>query len=189
MVLPRRPPDAGAARAFYREELSGRKRGERVNALDIWRTDADRLALRRDALWLFCGRDRPDADHRSAPARYLDPVELVAWALDAGRLPETRVGRAHGDLHGRNILLGVRRSAAQYPAVFDYGGMGESNVLAWDFAKLETELKVRLLQRLYYVDKAARGRPTPPPVDLGRPARAEGHGDAPGGALAVLLHL
>jgi hypothetical protein len=150
--FPGAAPDADAARAFYRRELVSQKTG--ADALARWAADAQRLDLRRDALWLFCGRDRPDADHAMKPARYLDPVELVGWALETGRLPETLVGRGHGDLHGRNVLLGVRRAAAEYPAVFDYGGMGAANVLAWDFAKLETELKVRLLQKLYRNDAA-----------------------------------
>jgi hypothetical protein len=160
-----------AARKFYLKELVSVKHDK--DAFDLW-TRGARLDLRRDALWLFCGRDRPDHNHALKPARYLDPVELVGWALDAGRpseplvdlatqehgdkeeeeletfrMPETLVGRGHGDLHGRNVLLGVRRREAEYPAVFDYGGMGECNALAWDFAKLETELKVRLLQQVY----------------------------------------
>jgi len=142
--------DSEAAGKFYRKELVSAKQG--TDALALWGRGA-RLDLRRDALWLFCGRDRPDQNHSDKPARYLDPVELVGWALDTGKLPATLVGRGHGDLHGRNILLGVRRRAAEYPAVFDYGGMGTTNALAWDFAKLETELKVRLLQQLYRNDK------------------------------------
>ncbi len=149
-------PQAGvnpaAAADFYRNELVSKK--TQRNALDLWSADPDRVALRRDALWLFCGRDRPDADHAVKPARYLDPVEVVGWALHARRLPETLVGRGHGDLHGRNVLLGVRRREAEYPAVYDYGGMGRANALAWDFAKLETELKVRLLPKLYGHDAA-----------------------------------
>src|SRR5262249_46530844 len=35
------------------------------------------------------------------------------------------------------------------PVVIDYGAMLPDNVLAWDFAKLETELKVRLVPLLY----------------------------------------
>jgi hypothetical protein len=149
--------NADVAAAFYRDALGSKdlaKKGDGADALTLWTTNPACLDLRRDALWLFCGRDRPDQDHAAQPARYLDPGELVAWALATGQLPETLVGRSHGDLHARNVLLGVQRSAAQYPAVFDYGGMGVNNVLAWDFAKLETELKVRLLQRLYRLNEA-----------------------------------
>ena len=71
------------------------------------------------------------------------------WAMGAPeRIPHSLVGRSHGDLHGRNILVGVRRGEMQYPAAFDYGDMSDTNVIAWDFAKLETELKVRILPTL-----------------------------------------
>jgi hypothetical protein len=142
--------DVEMAGKFYRKELVSTKQGK--DTLAVWGYGA-RLELRRDALWLFCGRDRPDQNHAENPARYLDPVELVGWSLETGAVPATLVGRGHGDLHGRNVLLGVRRRAAEYPAVFDYGGMGTTNALAWDFAKLETELKVRLLQQLYRYDR------------------------------------
>jgi hypothetical protein len=113
--------------------------------------DRQRQELRRDAVWLLCGRDQPD-DTRDA--LYLDPYEYVTWALAREVLPPTLVGRSHGDLHGRNALLGVQRGEAEYPAVFDYGEMGQDNVLAWDFVKLETELKVRLLPTLYRDERA-----------------------------------
>src|SRR5262249_55534321 len=45
------------------------------------------------------------------------------------------------------------RGEAEYPAVFDYGEMRPDNVIAWDFAKLETEVKVRLLPMLYGDDE------------------------------------
>jgi tetratricopeptide (TPR) repeat protein len=64
------------------------------------------------------------------------------------------VGRSHGDLHGRNVLVGVQRGEAEYPAVFDYGEMGDGNVPVWDFVKLETEMKVRLLLGLYEDEEA-----------------------------------
>jgi hypothetical protein len=111
-----------------------------------------RQEMRRDAVWLLCGRDEPDGTGHAA---YLDPYEYVAWALSRGILPPTLVGRSHGDLHGRNALVGVLRGEAEFPAVFDYGEMSADNVLAWDFVKLETELKVRLLPELYR-DEPAR---------------------------------
>jgi hypothetical protein len=137
------------AAAFYREQLGTDKdETPAKQVLRLWREQPDRQDLRRDAVWVLCGRDKPGADPLAEPACYLDPVEFVDWVLagrDGARLPDTLVGRAHGDLHARNVLLGVRRSEAEYPAVFDYGDMSDANVLAWDFAKLETELKVRLL--------------------------------------------
>lgn len=58
-------------------------------------------------------------------------------------VPTLLRGSAHGDLHGRNVLVGVIRSSAVWPAVFDYEHMGVNNLLGWDFVKLETELKMR----------------------------------------------
>lgn len=124
--------------AFYRRRLR--------RALPKWEHERWRHELRRDLIWQFCGHDAPGAFRG---VRYLDPYDYVTWALRGGAIPQTLVGRAHGDLHGRNILVGVQRGEAEYPAVFDYGEMNESNVLAWDFVKLECELKVRLLLPLY----------------------------------------
>ncbi|WP_020474995.1 TRAFs-binding domain-containing protein [Zavarzinella formosa] len=121
------------------------------DVLALWRNTPDRRMLRRHAVWVLAAMDVPNADPFSKPARYLDPVDFVAWAMadqTGKRIPNTLVGRSHGDLHARNVLVGVRRGEVQYPAVFDYGDMSAKNVLAWDFAKLETELKVRLLPEI-----------------------------------------
>ena len=56
-------------------------------------------------------------------------------------------GCAHGDLHGRNILVGIVRDQAMWPTVFDYEDMGPCNLIGWDFVKLETELKIPGLSR------------------------------------------
>src|SRR5205823_1120643 len=58
-------------------------------------------------------------------------------------IPRMLRGCAHGDLHGRNILVGIVRDQALWPVVFDYEDMGPCNLLGWDFVKLETEPKVR----------------------------------------------
>ena len=158
MVLSGATSDKEAAASFYRHRLRFEET-TRSWVLQQWREEAARRNLRRDAVWLICGRDKPDADPISEPARYLDPVDFVDWTLDPNdqsRLPDTLVGRSHGDLHGRNILLGVRRGETEYPAVFDYEDMGDANVLVWDFAKLETELKIRLLPDLYDQDEPVR---------------------------------
>jgi tetratricopeptide (TPR) repeat protein len=131
--------DGAAAVRFYGRRL---RRGMPRWSSEPWRRD-----LRRDLLWLLCSHEPRGAD--AACLWYLDPCDYVSWALAAGRVPQTLVGRSHGDLHGRNILVGVQRGEAEYPAVFDYGEMGERNVLVWDFVKLECELKVRLLLSLF----------------------------------------
>ena len=63
-------------------------------------------------------------------------------------------GCAHGDLHGRNILVGLVRDQAMWPTVFDYEDMGPCNLIGWDFVKLETELKIRA-----YLDVFGGGDP------------------------------
>ena len=74
-----------------------------------WQDDPARNTLRRHAVWVLAGRDPPDADPVDKPARYLDPVDYVRWVLagqNGERLPPTLVGRSHGDLHARNVLVG-----------------------------------------------------------------------------------
>lgn len=140
---------------------------------DRWRADpalpnsdprCDRAVLRADALWLLSGRDAPQKP--DAP-RYLDPLDYIAWALqhavrdeaavgDIPFVPPTLVGPTHGDLHGQNILVGVYRREAHSPILYDYGEMARDNVVAWDFVKLEMELKSRLLPWFLDNDPDAR---------------------------------
>ena len=65
--------------------------------------------------------------------------DLHRWFYAAQQVPSTLVGCSHGDLHGRNILVGVRRGEAEFPVVYDCGEMSPRNVLVWDFVKLEME--------------------------------------------------
>src|SRR5215210_523827 len=58
-------------------------------------------------------------------------------------------GCAHGDLHGRNILVGCVRDRVLWPAVFDYEDMSPCRLLGWDFVKMETELKIRAYPEVY----------------------------------------
>jgi hypothetical protein len=69
-------------------------------------------------------------------------------------VPRMLRGCAHGDLHGRNILVGIVRDQAMWPTAFDYEDMGTGNLVGWDFVKLETELKVRA-----YLDVFGGGTP------------------------------
>jgi hypothetical protein len=64
-------------------------------------------------------------------------------------IPHMMRGCAHGDLHGRNILVGIVRERALWPTVFDYEDMGPCNRVGWDFVKLETELKIRAYPELF----------------------------------------
>jgi hypothetical protein len=84
-----------------------------------------------------------------APLRnhYRDPAELFSFILKQENpgeyIPRMLRGRSHGDLHGRNVLVGRVGTRVLWPAVYDYGDMRLDNWIAWDFVKMETELKIR----------------------------------------------
>ena len=144
-----RNPDRVAE--FYTGEL---QQGGSQSAWERWQEKGGKyFDLRRDALWLTTAREKPDSP--SLPG-YLDPFDYLNWAFKQHRIPSTLVGRAHGDLHGRNILVVVCRGEVVQPAVFDYGDMSERNLPVWDFVKLELELKTRILPSLYHNSEAQR---------------------------------
>ena len=86
-------------------------------------------------------------------AKHLPFVDLLDFTQrvmsGAGYLPEIRRGPAHGDLHGRNILVGLVDGEARLPVIFDFEDMRLDNFVAWDFVKLEMELKIRALQAVF----------------------------------------
>ena len=89
--------------------------------------------------------------HRRNSPLWIDPLEYRDWSHDSTapeRLPECIVGLIHGDLHGRNILVGIHRHECEFPSVFDFGEVTAEGVVAWDFVKLEFEMKVRFLGEL-----------------------------------------
>lgn len=141
------------ALSFYRKRLTNRKEGMRRDVLEEWRQDKWRMELRQDVLWLA---NRGGASNGDNAQVYEDPVAYVGWAIQEKRIPQTLIGRSHGDIHGRNVIVGIRRGEVEYPAAFDYGEMGDRNVLVWDFVKLETELKVRLLHGLYEIENQTK---------------------------------
>jgi 8-oxo-dGTP pyrophosphatase MutT (NUDIX family)/tetratricopeptide (TPR) repeat protein len=110
--------------------------------LELWRTSPYQR-LRRGAAWLTCGSRQPQALERPP---YIDPVDYLQWAMTTQQVPPMLVGPAHGDLHARNIIVGQARGEAEWPAVIDFDRMSSRNIVAWDFAKLELELKCRLFQ-------------------------------------------
>ncbi len=71
-------------------------------------------------------------------------------------VPRMLRGCSHGDLHGRNVLVAIVRERARWPAVFDYEHMGPANLLAWDFVKMETELKTRAYAALFVGERPTR---------------------------------
>jgi hypothetical protein len=100
----------------------------------------ERLFARREALGLLSRRRDT----------FLDPCDYLAGVLRCPQFgPRMLRGCGHGDLHGRNILVSLADDEATAPAVFDYEDMAPDNLLAWDFVKLETELKVRAVQALF----------------------------------------
>ena len=91
-------------------------------------------------------------------ADYFDPVdyyrfldaELIAGPPTTEIVPEVLRGLAHGDLHGRNLLVGIdEREEANFPALFDYESFNANNLIGWDFVEMETETKIRMYERVF----------------------------------------
>jgi hypothetical protein len=80
------------------------------------------------------------------PAVPAPPVEPQPQPHDL--VPYILRGCAHGDLHGRNILVGLVGNQAMWPTVFDYEDMGPGTYVGWDFVKLEMEHKIRAFSRI-----------------------------------------
>ncbi len=91
------------------------------------------------------------ADTTGLPDAMLPPNLFAMEVLDhpGDLVPRLRRGYGHGDLHGRNVLVGRIGDRVLWPAVFDYGDMGTDNLIGWDFVKLETEFKVRAYPELF----------------------------------------
>jgi tetratricopeptide (TPR) repeat protein len=159
-------PNNASAIRFFKARLK--------KAIPIWAGEPWRLDLRRDLLWLVC---RHDAVDDVSAMSLIDPFDYVCWALREKDIPQSLVGRSHGDLHGRNVFVGVQRGEAEYPTTFDYGEMRDTNPIVYDFVKLETELKVRLLLQLYEVPssrEAIMNAPLEHAVKLSLPTLGEG---------------
>ncbi len=109
--------------------------------------------------------EAPGPDHATT---LRNPIETFAPPVDAGSpaasvesmppliepqptdlVPYMLRGSAHGDLHGRNILVGLTHGRALWPTVYDYEDMGPCNLCGWDFVKLETELKIRAFRDIF----------------------------------------
>jgi tetratricopeptide (TPR) repeat protein len=79
---------------------------------------------------------------------FLDPVDYL-HALDQlnrsiAIAPPLYRGLAHGDLHGRNSIVGIdSHEEANFPTLFDYESIHRDNLIGWDFVELEIELKIR----------------------------------------------
>ena len=84
--------------------------------------------------------------------QFLDEEQraVPAAPLHAGGLPRVLRGLAHGDLHGRNSLVGIdEREQAGFPTLFDYENIHADNLIGWDFVEMETDLKTRIYDSLF----------------------------------------
>jgi len=83
--------------------------------------------------------------------QFLDPYRFARQTVahPTEQVPRLLRGYAHGDLHGRNVLVGRVGDRVLWPTVFDYGDMGTDNLIGWDFVKMETEFKLRAYPDLF----------------------------------------
>jgi hypothetical protein len=149
--------------------------------LQCWETEASCLAARRDvnALaasgveqfldpvdylrylqtyvpWKILEQDKVGAIRPPAAAAMTPDPPVLRRPKLTDLIPRMLRGCAHGDLHGRNILVGIVRDQVMWPTVFDYEGMSPCNLIGWDFVKLETELKIRAYVELFGGTGAAK---------------------------------
>jgi tetratricopeptide (TPR) repeat protein len=108
---------------------------------------------------------RPDRIRRQVNAafpvgfmQFFDPIDYYQFLDDEQRavapstsvLPKVLRGMAHGDLHGRNSLVGIDdQEQACFPTLFDYESIYADNLIGWDFVEMETELKVRIYDSIF----------------------------------------
>jgi hypothetical protein len=118
------------------------ERGRFRDPVDFLHFVCRHVPWRRD--WVVPGEpgEVVQPEHAGGPAR----SDLV---------PRMLRGCSHGDLHGRNVLVAILRDRARWPAVFDYEHMGRCNLLAWDFVKMETELKIRAYPALFGTERGS----------------------------------
>ena len=120
------------------------------NNLEAW------MALERVPFEVRAYANTPAADPPFCND-FRDPVDFFRWVdrhIRGGKspaelLPSVLRGRGHGDLHGRNVLVGRVGDRVLWPAVYDHEHMGRRNLIGWDFVKLETEFKARAYPVLF----------------------------------------
>lgn len=103
-------------------------------------------------------RQRVDSAFPVGCSAFIDPVDFYRYLdgeLGAGTepidvIPQVQRGLAHGDLHGRNCLVGIdEHERATFPTLFDYDSITDDNLIGWDFVELETELKIRVCESVF----------------------------------------
>lgn len=96
--------------------------------------------------WMARDTEAGRARNETVWALKNDSLEFIDAALyfnteDLPPMPQMLVGTSHGDLHGRNVLVGLVEGETHWPVVFDYEDVKCCNPIVWDFVKMETELK------------------------------------------------
>jgi hypothetical protein len=143
------------------DDEQARVRGD----VNVW-VSADGERFRDSVDFLRCVRQCvpccKDRERGSRATEVVHPETGTARLDTAALVPRMLRGCCHGDLHGRNVFVAVVHKRALWPALFDYEHMSDWGLIAWDFVKLETELKIRVYPQLY------SGRPTREYVPLVR---------------------
>jgi tetratricopeptide (TPR) repeat protein len=102
----------------------------------------ERLRYRRETLVLLDPTiESPTFESFLDPVDYLRPI--FSGSATVEQRPRMRFGCAHGDLHGRNALVGLIDDEVGSIGIFDFDDVAPNNLLVWDFVKLETEFKIR----------------------------------------------
>jgi len=124
-----RAKDPAETAEYYRKKLK--------RCIKTW-WRPERVARRRRVLLSIEGK----------PHKFQDPVDWINWVLSPAAkdcVPECIFGPCHGDMHGRNVLIGLANGEARDQAVYDFEDMDLDLPVAWEFVKLEMELRVRAL--------------------------------------------
>lgn len=149
-------PAVGASPAPSRSETLAREllcdeQLKLCKALRAWREDSPEADSREDLL--RCRRETLGALAREVDT-FLEPCDYLRSVIGySDFVPFMLRGCAHGDVHGRNVLITLVEGEVASPAIFDYENMSPCNLIGLDFVKLETELKVRAYQDLFDVQQ------------------------------------
>ncbi|HZZ79846.1 MAG TPA: tetratricopeptide repeat-containing protein [Gemmataceae bacterium] len=132
----------------------------------IWTTPTRRVDGERHALaptfdlWNTTGkrtRQQVNASFTVGSTSFIDPVDAFRhWDqmlklpnAPADLLPMVMRGLSHGDLHGRNSIVGIDKDRqASFPTLFDYESIHPDNLIGWDFVEMEVELKSRIYEKI-----------------------------------------
>jgi hypothetical protein len=121
------------------------------DAKPIEQHDYIRLGYRREALAVIDPMEAlavfDPMIGQSVYDTFIDPIDYLRPVFSekaaSGQAPRMRIGTAHGDLHGRNAMIGLIEDEVGSIGIFDFEDVDPDNLLVWDFVKLETETKIR----------------------------------------------